>query len=153
PEGRRIFPNLSVYENLMAGAYLRKEREEVKKDIEYVYGLFPVLKEREAQRAGTLSGGEQQMLAIGRALMSKPRLLLFDEPSLGLAPVIVKEVFQMIKRIHSEGVTIFLVEQNAYEALKLCDYAYVLETGTIVLQGTGKQLLEDERVRKAYLGG
>lgn len=107
----------------MAGAYLRKEREEVKKDIEYVYGLFPVLKEREAQRAGTLSGGEQQMLAIGRALMSKPRLLLFDEPSLGLAPVIVKEVFQMIKRIHSEGVTIFLVEQNAYEALKLCDYA------------------------------
>jgi len=112
-----------------------------------------VLKEREAQRAGTLSGGEQQMLAIGRALMSKPRLLLFDEPSLGLAPVIVKEVFQMIRRIHSEGVTIFLVEQNAYEALKLCDYAYVLETGNIVLQGTGKQLLEDERVRKAYLGG
>lgn len=125
----------------------------MKKDIDYVYGLFPVLKEREAQRAGTLSGGEQQMLAIGRALMSKPRLLLFDEPSLGLAPVIVKEVFQMIRRIHSEGVTIFLVEQNAYEALKLCDYAYVLETGNIVLQGTGKQLLEDERVRKAYLGG
>ena len=111
------------------------------------------MKERETQRAGTLSGGEQQMLAIGRALMSKPRLLLFDEPSLGLAPVIVKEVFQMIRRIHSEGVTIFLVEQNAYEALKLCDYAYVLETGNIVLEGTGKQLLEDERVRKAYLGG
>nr|HRD21120.1 ATP-binding cassette domain-containing protein [Fervidobacterium sp.] len=131
----------------------RRDREGVKKDIDYVYGLFPVLKEREAQRAGTLSGGEQQMLAIGRALMSKPRLLLFDEPSLGLAPVIVKEVFQMIRRIHSEGVTIFLVEQNAYEALKLCDYAYVLETGNIVLQGTGKQLLEDERVRKAYLGG
>jgi len=153
PEGRRVFSNLTVYENLLAGAYLRKDKEGIKKDIEYVFGLFPRLRERTSQRAGTLSGGEQQMLAIGRALMSRPKLLLFDEPSLGLAPVIVKEVFQMIKKIHSEGVTIFLVEQNAFEALKLSDYAYVLETGRIVLQGTGKELLEDERVRKAYLGG
>ncbi|MGC9796106.1 ABC transporter ATP-binding protein [Fervidobacterium riparium] len=153
PEGRRVFSNLTVYENLLAGAYLRKDKEEIKKDIEYVFDLFPRLRERTNQRAGTLSGGEQQMLAIGRALMSRPKLLLFDEPSLGLAPVIVKEVFQMIKKIHSEGVTIFLVEQNAYEALKLSDYAYVLETGRIVLEGTGKDLLEDERVRKAYLGG
>ncbi|HCI29983.1 MAG TPA: ABC transporter ATP-binding protein [Fervidobacterium sp.] len=153
PEGRRIFPNLTTYENLVAGAYLRKDKEEMRKDLEYIYGLFPVLKERETQRAGTLSGGEQQMLAIGRALMSKPKLLLFDEPSLGLAPVLVKEVFQMIRRIHNDGVTILLVEQNAYEALKLCDYGYVLETGSIVLQGTGKELLEDERVKKAYLGG
>jgi len=142
PEGRRIFPNLTTYENLVAGAYLRKDKEEMRKDLEYIYGLFPVLKERETQRAGTLSGGEQQMLAIGRALMSKPKLLLFDEPSLGLAPVLVKEVFQMIRRIHNDGVTILLVEQNAYEALKLCDYGYVLETGSIVLQGTGKELLE-----------
>ena len=153
PEGRRVFSNLTVYENLLAGAYLRKDKEGIKKDIEYVFGLFPRLRERTSQRAGTLSGGEQQMLAIGRALMSRPKLLLFDEPSLGLAPVIVKEVFQMIKKIHSEGVTIFLVEQNAFEALKLSDYAYVLETGRIVLQGIGKELLEDERVRKAYLGG
>jgi len=153
PEGRRVFANLTVYENLLAGAYLRKDKEEIKKDIEYVFDLFPRLRERTSQRAGTLSGGEQQMLAIGRALMSRPKLLLFDEPSLGLAPVIVKEVFQMIRKIHSEGVTIFLVEQNAFEALKLSDYAYVLETGRIVLQGTGKELLEDERVRKAYLGG
>jgi branched-chain amino acid transport system ATP-binding protein len=153
PEGRRVFSNLTVYENLLAGAYLRKDKEGIKKDIEYVFDLFPRLRERTSQRAGTLSGGEQQMLAIGRALMSRPKLLLFDEPSLGLAPVIVKEVFQMIKKIHSEGVTIFLVEQNAFEALKLSDYAYVLETGRIVLQGTGKELLEDERVRKAYLGG
>ncbi|MEN3041982.1 MAG: ABC transporter ATP-binding protein [Fervidobacterium sp.] len=153
PEGRRVFSNLTVYENLLAGAYLRKDKEQIKKDIQYVFELFPRLQERVNQRAGTLSGGEQQMLAIGRALMSRPKLLLFDEPSLGLAPVIVKEVFHMIKRIHSEGVTILLVEQNAYEALKLSDYAYVLETGRIVLQGTGKELLEDERVRKAYLGG
>ncbi|WP_448379468.1 ABC transporter ATP-binding protein [Fervidobacterium sp.] len=153
PEGRRVFSNLTVYENLLAGAYLRKDKEGIKKDIEYVFGLFPRLRERLNQRAGTLSGGEQQMLAIGRALMSRPKLLLLDEPSLGLAPVLVKEVFQMIKKIHSEGVTILLVEQNAYEALKLCDYGYVLETGRIVLQGTGKELLEDERVRKAYLGG
>jgi branched-chain amino acid transport system ATP-binding protein len=153
PEGRRVFSNLTVYENLLAGAYLRKDKEGIKKDIEYVFELFPRLRERINQRAGTLSGGEQQMLAIGRALMSRPKLLLLDEPSLGLAPVLVKEVFQMIKKIHSEGVTILLVEQNAYEALKLCDYGYVLETGRIVLQGTGKELLEDERVRKAYLGG
>ncbi|MFN4267754.1 MAG: ABC transporter ATP-binding protein [Fervidobacterium pennivorans] len=153
PEGRRVFSNLTVYENLLAGAYLRKDKEGIKKDIEYVFDLFPRLRERINQRAGTLSGGEQQMLAIGRALMSRPKLLLLDEPSLGLAPVLVKEVFQMIKKIHSEGVTILLVEQNAYEALKLCDYGYVLETGRIVLQGTGKELLEDERVRKAYLGG
>jgi branched-chain amino acid transport system ATP-binding protein len=153
PEGRRVFSNLTVYENLLAGAYLRKDKEGIKKDIEYVFELFPRLRERINQRAGTLSGGEQQMLAIGRALMSRPKLLLLDEPSLGLAPVLVKEVFQMIKKIHSEGVTILLVEQNAYEALKLCDYGYVLETGRIVLRGTGKELLEDERVRKAYLGG
>ncbi|MGC8819798.1 MAG: ABC transporter ATP-binding protein [Fervidobacterium sp.] len=153
PEGRRVFSNLTVYENLLAGAYLRNDKEGIKKDLEYVFDLFPRLKERINQRAGTLSGGEQQMLAIGRALMSRPKLLLFDEPSLGLAPVIVKEVFKLIKRIHSEGVTIFLVEQNAFEALKLADYAYVLETGRIVLEGTGKELLEDERVKKAYLGG
>jgi len=153
PEGRRVFSNLTVYENLLAGAYLRKDKENIKKDIEYVFDLFSRLKERITQRAGTLSGGEQQMLAIGRALMSRPKLLLLDEPSLGLAPVIVKEVFRLIRRIHEEGVTILLVEQNAFEALKLCDYAYVLETGRIVLEGTGKQLLEDERVKKAYLGG
>lgn len=153
PEGRRVFSNITVYENLLAGAYLRKDKEDIKKDIEYVFELFPRLRERINQRAGTLSGGEQQMLAIGRALMSRPKLLLLDEPSLGLAPVIVKEVFKLIKRIHEEGVTILLVEQNAYEALKLCDYAYVIETGTIVLQGPGKKLLEDERVKKAYLGG
>ncbi|WP_241498706.1 ABC transporter ATP-binding protein [Fervidobacterium thailandense] len=153
PEGRRVFSNLTVYENLLAGAYLRKDKENIKKDIEYVFDLFPRLRERINQRAGTLSGGEQQMLAIGRALMSRPKLLLLDEPSLGLAPVIVKEVFRLIRRIHEEGVTILLVEQNAFEALKLCDYAYVLETGRIVLEGTGKQLLEDERVKKAYLGG
>lgn len=153
PEGRRVFSNITVYENLLAGAYLRKDKENIKKDIEYVFELFPRLRERINQRAGTLSGGEQQMLAIGRALMSRPKLLLLDEPSLGLAPVIVKEVFKLIRRIHEEGVTILLVEQNAYEALKLCDYAYVIETGSIVLQGPGKKLLEDERVKKAYLGG
>lgn len=153
PEGRRVFSNITVYENLMAGAYLRKDKENIKKDIEYVFELFPRLRERVGQRAGTLSGGEQQMLAIGRALMSRPKLLLLDEPSLGLAPVIVREVFRLIRRIHEEGVTILLVEQNAYEALKLCDYAYVLETGSIVLEGPGRVLLEDERVKKAYLGG
>ncbi len=153
PEGRRVFSNLTVYENLLTGAYLRNDKEEIKKDIEYIFGLFPRLQERINQRAGTLSGGEQQMLAIGRALMSRPKILLFDEPSLGLAPVVVKEVFKLIKQIHSQGVTIFLVEQNAFEALKLADYAYVLETGRIVLEGTGKDLLADERVKKAYLGG
>ncbi len=153
PEGRRVFSNLTVYENLLAGAYLRNDKEEIKKDIEYIFGLFPRLQERINQRAGTLSGGEQQMLAIGRALMSRPKILLFDEPSLGLAPVVVKEVFKLIEQIHSQGVTIFLVEQNAFEALKLADYAYVLETGRIVLEGTGKDLLADERVKKAYLGG
>jgi len=152
PEGRRIFPNLTVYENLMMGAYNRKDLDGVEKDLEWVFSLFPRLKERLKQPGGTLSGGEQQMLAVARGLMTRPKLLMLDEPSLGLAPLLVKEVFEVIQRIRDEGVTILLVEQNAYGALKIADYAYVLETGRIVLQGPGNELLTNDDVRKAYLG-
>ncbi len=152
PEGRRIFPGLTVYENLMMGAYNRKDREEVEKDLEWIFELFPRLKERLKQLGGTLSGGEQQMLAISRALMSRPRLLMMDEPSLGLAPILVEEVFDVIKKINQEGTTILLVEQNALGALKISHYGYVLETGSIVLEGPSKELLKNDMVRKAYLG-
>ncbi|WP_448532508.1 ABC transporter ATP-binding protein [Pseudothermotoga sp.] len=152
PEGRRIFPNLTVYENLMMGAYNRKDLDGVEKDLEWIFSLFPRLKERLKQPGGTLSGGEQQMLAVARGLMTRPKLLMLDEPSLGLAPLLVKEVFEVIQRIRDEGVTILLVEQNAYGALKIADYAYVLETGRIVLQGPGNELLTNDDVRKAYLG-
>lgn len=153
PEGRRIFPNLTVQENLLVGAFQRKDKDGIKQDMEWVFELFPRLKERINQKGGTLSGGEQQMLAIARALMSKPDLLMLDEPSLGLAPIIVEELFQVIGKIHQEGKTILLIEQNAYAALNIADYGYVLETGQIVLHGTGKELLGNEKVRQAYLGG
>ncbi|SHI94096.1 ABC transporter ATP-binding protein [Lutispora thermophila] len=152
PEGRRIFPNLTVLENLKLGAYFRKDTNEIKKDLEWVYSLFPILKERHWQMAGTLSGGEQQMLAVGRALMSKPKLLMMDEPSLGLAPIIVNELFNIIKEIHNQGVTILLIEQNANAALHIADIGYVIETGMIKIKGEGKELLNNDEVRKAYLG-
>ncbi|NLY56484.1 MAG: ABC transporter ATP-binding protein [Firmicutes bacterium] len=153
PEGRRIFPNLTVRENLMLGAYIRKDKADIAADLEKVYDLFPRLKERQNQKGGTLSGGEQQMLAIGRALMGRPKLLALDEPSLGLAPLLVKEVFEVLKEINErDGTTILLVEQNAYAALKLAKQAYVLETGRIVLEGTGEELLVNPQVRQAYLG-
>lgn len=152
PEGRRVFPNLTVLENLMIGAYLRNNKEEIKKDLAWVYELFPRLKERSWQLAGTLSGGEQQMLAVGRALMSRPKILMMDEPSLGLAPMIVKNIFSIIQQIHDNGVTILLIEQNANAALHIADWGYVLETGKIVLSGRGKDLLENEDVKAAYLG-
>lgn len=152
PEGRRIFPNLSVMENLLMGAYSRRDLEAMKADLEWVFDLFPRLEERSKQLGGTLSGGEQQMLAVARGLMTRPELLMLDEPSLGLAPLLVKEVFEVIRRIRDEGVTILLVEQNAMAALKVADYAYVLETGRIVLEGTGSHLLKNDNVRKAYLG-
>ena len=152
PEGRRVFTDLSVQENLKVGAYLRKDKEEIQKDMEWVYELFPRLKERSWQYAGTLSGGEQQMLAVGRALMSKPKILMLDEPSLGLAPLIVQQIFEIIKEINKSGVTILLVEQNANMALKTADIAYVLETGNIVLKGSGEELLSNEAVKEAYLG-
>jgi len=152
PEGRRIFPNLTVQENLTLGAYARTDTDAVEKDRERVFSLFPRLKERIKQKAGTLSGGEQQMLAVGRALMSKPKVLMMDEPSLGLAPIIVGMIFDIIKEINNSGVTVLLVEQNAKAALETADLAYVLETGRITLSGTGKKLLADDRVRKAYLG-
>ena len=150
PEGRRVFPNLTVKENLKIGAYLR--RDALDKDIEYVYELFPRLREREWQLAGTLSGGEQQMLAVGRALMSKPKFIMMDEPSLGLAPLIVKDIFSIIKTINKEGITVLLIEQNANMALQVADKAYVLETGCITISGTGAELLADSKVREAYLG-
>lgn len=153
PEGRRVFADLTIYENLVLGAYIRKDEDGVKKDIEWIYSLFPRLKEREKQLAGTLSGGEQQMLAVGRALMSRPKLLMMDEPSLGLAPILVGEIFRIIRKIHEEGVTILLIEQNARMALKIADYAYVLETGAITLTGSGQELLQNEQVTRAYLGG
>lgn len=152
PEGRRVFPNLSVYENLCLGAYARTNEAEIEKDLQWVYELFPRMLERKDQQAGTLSGGEQQMLAVGRGLMTRPSLLMLDEPSLGLAPLLVEEVFQIIRRIHSEGLTILLIEQNALAALKVADYAYVIETGNVVLSGKGEELLHSEEVRKAYLG-
>lgn len=151
PEGRRIFPRLTVEENLAMGGFFT-EREEYERQLDKALTLFPRLKERFSQRAGTMSGGEQQMLAIGRALMSKPSLLLMDEPSLGLAPIIIQQIFAIIEQLRKEGVTIFLVEQNANQALKLADRAYVLENGHIVMQGSGEKLLNDPEVRNAYLG-
>ena len=153
PEGRRILPQLTVEENLNLGAYIRDDVKGIAEDLEYVYGLFPRLKERRRQKGSTLSGGEQQMLAVGRALMSRPDLLMLDEPSLGLAPILVDEVFGIIREINSEGRTILLVEQNAYAALKIADKAYVLEVGAIGLSGTGAELLKDRKVKEAYLGG
>ena len=153
PEGRRIFPHLTVLENLMLGAYTRNDKEGIQRDLEWVYELFPRLKERTWQKGGTLSGGEQQMLALGRALMTNPDVVMLDEPSLGLAPLLVKEVFEIIETINSQGKTVLLVEQNAFAALKVADYAYVLEVGKIVLEGPGEELLQNEKVKEAYLGG
>jgi branched-chain amino acid transport system ATP-binding protein len=152
PEGRRVFPNLTVDENLALGAYSRSDRPAIAADRDKVLGLFPRLRERLRQKAGTLSGGEQQMLAVGRALMTRPRLLMMDEPSLGLAPLVVKSIFDIVRTINREGVTVLLIEQNAKAALEIADYGYVLETGRITLQGPGKELLADDRVRRAYLG-
>lgn len=151
PEGRHVFPNLTVLENLELGAYHQSPKEFLAQ-LEWVCSLFPRLQERKKQLAGTLSGGEQQMVALGRALMSKPKLVLLDEPSLGLAPLVVEEVFKTISTINEQGATILLVEQNAMAALNVADYAYVLETGRVILEGAGRKLLQDERVRKAYLG-
>ena len=152
PEGRGIFLNLTVEENLDLGAYLRHDRQEVAKDREYVFGLFPKLRERRAQVGGTLSGGEQQMLAISRALMSRPKLLLLDEPSLGLAPQVVEQIFRILRDVNARGVSILLVEQNAHLALSLAHHGYVLETGEVVMQGAGKTLLASPEIRRAYLG-
>ncbi|MDD4503203.1 MAG: ABC transporter ATP-binding protein [Clostridiaceae bacterium] len=152
PEGRRIFPNLSVLENLKVGAFARNDEKGIQEDMELVYNLFPILKERSWQVAGTLSGGEQQMLAVGRALMSRPKLMMMDEPSLGLAPLIVKDIFSIIKEVNKQGVTILLIEQNANAALHIADLGYVMETGRIILKGTGEELLKNPDVRKAYLG-
>lgn len=152
PEGRQIFKRLTVRENLDLGAYTRTDRSQINESLAMVYELFPRLKERENQTGGTLSGGEQQMLAIGRALMAAPRILLLDEPSMGLAPILVQEIFAIIKRLNEQGTTILLVEQNAQISLSICDRGYVLQTGSIVLSGTGKELLANEMVRKAYLG-
>ena len=153
PEGRRVFAEQTVEENLILGAYLRKDKAKMSADMEEVYQLFPRLKERRKQLAGTLSGGEQQMLAMGRALMAKPSILLLDEPSMGLSPLLVSEIFHIIREINAKGTTILLVEQNAKRALAIADRAYVLETGNITLEGTGEELANDERVQKAYLGG
>ncbi len=152
PEGRRVFADLTVLENLKIGAYLRKDKAEIEKDLGWVYELFPRLQERSWQLAGTLSGGEQQMLAVGRALMSRPKLMMMDEPSLGLAPLVVQDIFKIIQQINRQGVTILLIEQNANMALKIADLAYVLETGNITLSGTGAELLVNEKVKEAYLG-
>ena len=153
PECRRVFANLTVLENLKAGAYLRKDKDGIEKDIKWVYELFPRLEERNWQLAGTLSGGEQQMLAMGRALMSHPKLLMLDEPSMGLAPLLVEQIFDIIRQLHADGTTILLVEQNAQAALAVADRGYVLETGRIVTEGTGAALLESDAIKKAYLGG
>ena len=152
PEGRRVFAQLSVYDNLKLGAFTRKDKKEIEESLEMVFESFPRLKERRNQVAGTLSGGEQQMLAMGRALMSKPRIILMDEPSMGLSPLYVTEIFEIIKKIKSEGTTVLLVEQNANMALQVADRAYVLETGKIIMDGKASDLMNDERVRKAYLG-
>lgn len=153
PEGRRIFANLTVKENLEMGAFIRKKKAEVKTDLEHVYELFPRLKERLRQSAGTLSGGEQQMLAMGRGLMSKPKLLLLDEPSMGLAPILVDEIFEIIQKINSEGTTILLVEQNAFKAMSIANRVYILETGTIAASGSSEEMIQNPAVQKAYLGG
>ena len=150
PEGRRVFPNLTVLENLKIGAYLRSD--DLSADLDHVYQLFPRLRERSWQMAGTLSGGEQQMLAVGRALMMRPKLLMMDEPSLGLAPIVIRDIFRIIETLHAEGITILLVEQNANAALKIADYAFVLETGRLGVQGRGSDLLDDPAVKAAYLG-
>lgn len=152
PEGRRVFADLSVYENLLMGAFTRKDKDEIAKTLEMVYKRFPRLRERKNQVAGTLSGGEQQMLAMGRALMSKPRIILMDEPSMGLSPIMVNEIFDIIRAVSESGTTVLLVEQNAKKALSIADRAYVLETGKIVLSGDAKELLEDDSIKKAYLG-
>jgi branched-chain amino acid transport system ATP-binding protein len=152
PEGRRVFPNLTVLENLKIGAYLRDDKDGIQEDIQHVYELFPRLEERSWQLAGTLSGGEQQMLAVGRALMSRPKIMMMDEPSLGLAPLVVRDIFGIIEKIREQGTTILLIEQNANLALRTADYGYVLETGNIVLSGKGYELLENEEVKAAYLG-
>ena len=152
PEGRHVFTRMSVEENLEMGAFSLKDQSDLKKDLDMVYGLFPRLKERRNQKAGTLSGGEQQMLAMGRALMSHPKTILMDEPSMGLSPKLVKEIFSIIRKLHEQGITILLVEQNAKMALSIADRAYVLETGRITMEGDAKELLNNEKVRKAYLG-
>lgn len=153
PEGRQIMPHLTVRENLMLGAYIRNDKAGIKKDIDWIYSLFPRLKERTWQLGGTLSGGEQQMLAVGRALMSNPDLVMLDEPSLGLAPILVQEIFSIIERINSMGKTVLLIEQNAFAALSIAHHAYILEVGKIVLEGEGNALLENPKVKEAYLGG
>ena len=153
PEGRRIFSGMSVYENLMMGAFLRRDKEGIKADLKNIYSRFPILEKRSTQDASTLSGGEQQMLAMGRALMSAPKLMMLDEPSMGLAPILVEQIFDIIRELHAAGTTILLVEQNAQAALSVADRAYVLETGRITLSGTGKELMASDAVRKAYLGG
>lgn len=153
PEGRRIFPGLTVYENLLMGAYTRKDKKGIEEDLKKVYERFPILEQRKNQDASTLSGGEQQMLAMGRALMARPKLLLMDEPSMGLAPILVKEIFSIIQDINETGTTILLVEQNARMALSIADYAFVLETGEIVLEGKASELAQSEAVQNAYLGG
>jgi len=154
PEGRRIFPHLTVMENLQLGAYSRSDKDGIAADLAWVFELFPRMKERQDQKGGTLSGGEQQMLALGRAIMGKPEVVMLDEPSLGLAPLVVRDVFEIIKTINQQrGMTVLLVEQNAFAALKVAHQAYVLETGTVVLQGTGEELIADQRVCQAYLGG
>jgi branched-chain amino acid transport system ATP-binding protein len=153
PEGRRVFAELTVHENLEMGAYLRHDNAEVAKDLDRTYEQFPRLAERRKQVAGTLSGGEQQMLAFGRALMSRPKLIMFDEPSLGLAPNIIEHTFEIIQQIRAAGMTVLMVEQNAYAALRMCDHAYLLESGTMALQGAGHELIDNPHVRQAYLGG
>lgn len=153
PEGRHIFPGMSVYENLLMGAYLRKDKDGIKKDLQDIYQRFPILEKRSSQDASTLSGGEQQMLAMGRALMARPKILLLDEPSMGLAPILVKEIFNIIKDINEKGTTVLLVEQNAKMALSIADRAYVMETGNIVMTGTGAELVNSPEIQKAYLGG
>ena len=152
PEGRRVFANLTVLENLKIGAYLRKDTAQIQKDIEYIYKLFPRLEERSWQLAGTLSGGEQQMLAVGRAMMTRPKLIMMDEPSLGLAPLVVKDIFGIISRLSADGITILLIEQNANAALHAAHYGYVLETGMMTLSGTGEELLSSKSIQEAYLG-